>query len=184
MHARSLQARLAAGEEAAFAELYDTHGAQLFRIATAIVGAGRQADAEDALQDVFTGLVRVRRSLARVDNLAGYLVASVRRAAIRRRRQPRLAALPDADLTPDAPSPAHDGAWSAAGSALLERALAALPDDQREVLALKFEAGLTFADIASALGISPNTAASRYRYALEKLRERMTGSRPGDHHKP
>ncbi|MGE3854063.1 MAG: RNA polymerase sigma factor, partial [Planctomycetota bacterium] len=97
MHARSLQARLAAGEEAAFAELYDTHGAQLFRIATAIVGAGRQADAEDALQDVFTGLVRVRRSLARVDNLAGYLVASVRRAAIRRRRQPRLAALPDAD---------------------------------------------------------------------------------------
>jgi RNA polymerase sigma-70 factor (ECF subfamily) len=52
----------------------------------------------------------------------------------------------------------------------LDHALALLPDDQREVIALKIDGGLTFAQIADVLNISPNTAASRYRYALEKLR--------------
>jgi RNA polymerase sigma-70 factor (ECF subfamily) len=52
----------------------------------------------------------------------------------------------------------------------LDRALASLPSEQRDVLALKLDAGLTFEEIAAALAMSPNTAASRYRYALEKLR--------------
>jgi RNA polymerase sigma-70 factor (ECF subfamily) len=52
----------------------------------------------------------------------------------------------------------------------LQRAVLALPDEQRELIALKLDGGLTFAEIASVLAISPNTAASRYRYALEKLR--------------
>jgi RNA polymerase sigma-70 factor (ECF subfamily) len=52
----------------------------------------------------------------------------------------------------------------------LARAVAALPEPQREVLALKFDGGLTFAEIAAIVGASPNTVASRYRYALEKLR--------------
>jgi len=60
----------------------------------------------------------------------------------------------------------------------LERALRELPAEQREVLALKIDGGLTFARISAVLGVSPNTAASRYRYALEKLRERLKGGRP------
>ena len=44
------------------------------------------------------------------------------------------------------------------------------PTEQREVIVLKVDAGLTFAELAAVLGISANTAASRYRYALEKLR--------------
>jgi RNA polymerase sigma-70 factor (ECF subfamily) len=52
----------------------------------------------------------------------------------------------------------------------LAAAVAALPDAQREVVALKIDAGLTFAEIAAVTGTSLNTAASRYRYALEKLR--------------
>jgi RNA polymerase sigma-70 factor (ECF subfamily) len=52
----------------------------------------------------------------------------------------------------------------------LEQALQMLPPTQRELIALKIEGGLTFAEIGSILGISPNTAASRYRYALAKLR--------------
>jgi hypothetical protein len=46
----------------------------------------------------------------------------------------------------------------------------ALPAAQREVIALKIDGGLTFAEIAAVIGTSANTAASRYRYALEKLR--------------
>jgi RNA polymerase sigma factor (sigma-70 family) len=52
----------------------------------------------------------------------------------------------------------------------LAAAVAALPEAQREVVALKIDAGLTFAEIAAVTGTSLNTAASRYRYALEKLR--------------
>jgi DNA-directed RNA polymerase specialized sigma24 family protein len=58
----------------------------------------------------------------------------------------------------------------------LAAAVAALPEAQREVVALKIDAGLTFAEIAAVTGTSLNTAASRYRYALEKLRTALTGS--------
>jgi RNA polymerase sigma-70 factor (ECF subfamily) len=52
----------------------------------------------------------------------------------------------------------------------LEKAFLALPATQRTLIALKIDAGLTFAEIAGVLGISPNTAASRYRYAINNLR--------------
>jgi RNA polymerase sigma-70 factor (ECF subfamily) len=55
----------------------------------------------------------------------------------------------------------------------LRRALSALPGDQRQVTILRVWCGLTNAQIAGLLNISPNTAASRYRYALGKLREAM-----------
>ena len=55
----------------------------------------------------------------------------------------------------------------------LAGALAGLPPDQRAVVHLKLWEGLTFGEIAAIQDISPNTAASRYRYALDKLRERL-----------
>ena len=58
-----------------------------------------------------------------------------------------------------------------------QRALVAaidlLPDEQREVLVMKIWNELTFAEIAGALGISQNTAASRYRYALAALKKNL-----------
>jgi RNA polymerase sigma-70 factor (ECF subfamily) len=48
-----------------------------------------------------------------------------------------------------------------------------LPHDQREVLVLKIWNELTFNEIAGALGISQNTAASRYRYALANLKKSL-----------
>ena len=55
----------------------------------------------------------------------------------------------------------------------LSEALAGLPEEQRAVVHLKLWEGLTFEEIAAALDISPNTAASRYRYGLDKLRDRL-----------
>ncbi len=52
-------------------------------------------------------------------------------------------------------------------------ALRKLPEAQREVVTLKIWGGLTFQEIGSALEISENTAASRYRYALEALRRSL-----------
>jgi RNA polymerase sigma-70 factor (ECF subfamily) len=74
-----LLAGLAAGDEAAFAALYDRFGARLFRAALGMLGS--REEAEDAVQDTFTGLVRARAGLAGVENLAGYLFAALRRAA-------------------------------------------------------------------------------------------------------
>ncbi len=53
----------------------------------------------------------------------------------------------------------------------LEHAVKALPPNLREVVVLKVWSGLTFQQVANTLGIPPNTAASRYRYALDHLRE-------------
>jgi RNA polymerase sigma-70 factor (ECF subfamily) len=52
-------------------------------------------------------------------------------------------------------------------------ALDTLPEAQREVLVMKLWGGLTFPQIAVALGIPADTAASRFRYALARLRERL-----------
>ena len=56
---------------------------------------------------------------------------------------------------------------------LIQDAMSKLPETYREVITLKMWGGLTFAEIASALGIPANTAASRYRYALQELRKLM-----------
>jgi RNA polymerase sigma-70 factor (ECF subfamily) len=52
----------------------------------------------------------------------------------------------------------------------LQAALASLPRPQREVIVMKIYRQKTFLEISRLLGISQNTAASRYRYGMEKLR--------------
>jgi RNA polymerase sigma-70 factor (ECF subfamily) len=54
---------------------------------------------------------------------------------------------------------------------LIQNAMNRLPDMYREIITLKVWGGLTFAEIANALGIPANTAASRYRYGLAELRK-------------
>jgi RNA polymerase sigma-70 factor (ECF subfamily) len=165
----TLLAGLAAGREDAYAAAYDRFAARLLAAAWGMLG--NRADAEDAVQDVFVGLVRSRATLAEVEDLGAYLFASLRHAAARR-WQGRGAERRQADGADPAAAP-QPGAVGGERSERLERALAALPRDQREVVALKIDGGLTFAEIAAVLGVSPNTAASRYRYALQRLRDRL-----------
>lgn len=73
----------------------------------------------------------------------------------------------------DATQPEEPGA-----DAELERAVKNLPSHLREVVVLKTWGGLTFAQIAETLAVPMNTAASRYRYALEHLREALKELRP------
>jgi RNA polymerase sigma-70 factor, ECF subfamily len=61
----------------------------------------------------------------------------------------------------------HREVWSA---------LRALPTEQAEVVVLKIWEGMTFAEIAQILDLSPNTAASRYQYALAKLTTKLARS--------
>jgi RNA polymerase sigma-70 factor (ECF subfamily) len=161
-----LQQALAEGREEAFAALYDRFAPSLFRVAMNLTGSPH--DAEDAVQEVFVGVVRARTQMPNVENLRAYLFAALRRAARRLAAARHERSLSPKELlclsAPQAKGPDSEQALR------LERALQRLPAEQREVIALKIDGGLTFAEIAAVLGISPNTAASRYRYALEKLR--------------
>jgi RNA polymerase sigma-70 factor (ECF subfamily) len=169
---------LTEGRSEAFSALYDRFGGSLFQVALAMLGS--RPDAEDAVQDVFVSLVRARQRLAGVENLRAYLFATLRHAALKvsaGRKWPSAPAshsrgqwdVPDLSLVP-AP---ESGSVALDRSVQLEQALRRLPAEQRELVALKIDGGLTFAEIASLLGISPNTAAGRYRYALEKLRDAL-----------
>ena len=143
----------------------DRHGPALVLLARAWVPT--RADAEDVVQDAF---VRFWRARARAADPTAYLFACVKRGAqdwLRARgrqvRRETAAARPEGE-------PLFDGPLEQAERrAAVAAALATLPEAQREVLVMKVWGGLTFAQIGEALGVSPNTAASRYRYALERL---------------
>jgi len=165
----SLRVALANGDEGAVAEFYDSVGEQMLRTAYAILG--QREDAEDVVQKVFVSLVRSRRALASVKDLKSYVFASLRRVCnrcfvARERDRKALGTIAQDVRDEQAACPEQE-------DVRLEQALASLPHEQREVIALKIDGELTFAEIADVTGISPNTAASRYRIALEKLRGRM-----------
>lgn len=143
--------------------LYDLFAPALYRCAWRLLG--NDTLAQEAVQELFVGMVRGRSGLAGVRNLRGYLFLSLRHSAGRvaqRERRQVPAGLDERSLTAAAEDPVDAGG--------LDAAVRGLPTDQQEVLLLKIDAGLTFAQIGDALEISPNTAASRYRYALERLR--------------
>jgi RNA polymerase sigma-70 factor (ECF subfamily) len=140
------------------------------------------ADAEDAVQEAFIRFWRKHR-VFQMEN-QGLLFAAVRSAALDhlRRESRRLrreqAAFFDGGAALNMAAagslfePSQSGLDpSQEQTRLLESAVRQLPPEQREVLALKIWGELTFAEIAVALGIPPNTAASRYRYALSALRK-------------
>ncbi len=148
---------------------FNAHGGALVLLARQIV-PGR-ADAEDVVQNAFVRFWRTRESVA--DPVA-YLFACVKNCALdwqrSRQRQSRReaeAARPEME-TLFAGSADHNERQAA-----IEEALRELPPEQAEVLVMKIWGELTFPQIAAALEISPNTAASRYRYAIGRLRESL-----------
>jgi RNA polymerase sigma-70 factor (ECF subfamily) len=163
-----LLVELAAGDAEAFGVLYDRFGGRLYRVAMSILY--RRQDAEDVVQEVFVALVRSRHRLSGIRDLEAYLFAALHRAAIRcATRRTRLPINSQTAVQETAAPSSQKGESSLCED--LERALRTLPVEQRDVIALKIDGGLTFAQIGQVMGTNGNTAASRYRYALEKLRE-------------
>ena len=172
VESRELFARIARGAPGSLARLYETHGARLHGYARALVR--READADEALQEVFLGLAKARGGLARIESPTAYLFRATRHAAlaILRARERSQAAL---ESVAEPLVRGRDASVAAEEVDEANALLAALPPEQREVVVLKVYSGLTFAEIAELTGVSLNTAASRYRHALEKLRARKGG---------
>jgi RNA polymerase sigma-70 factor, ECF subfamily len=146
--------------------LYRQHGAALLLFAIGICGESSRA--QDAVHQVFLKLMETNSLQSALDPKA-YLFASVRNVLLndRKFRQRNVSIEPD-QLWFTPPDRDH------AAELNLRRALQSLPDDQRQVVVLHVWGELTFAAVAVVLSISANTAASRYRYALTKLREAMS----------
>ncbi len=125
------------------------------------------ADAEDALQD---GFVRFWKSRDKANDITAFLFACVRSAAMDLSRSGRRRKVHEAAAAPaEQADELFDNIERQELSHAIEAALQTLPAEQREVLVMKIWGELTFAQIAAALEIKPDTAASRYRYALERL---------------
>ena len=153
--------------------LYDEHAQALF--AFLLNFTRHEADTRDLLQELFVKLATrpelvngVRDERAFLLRLAHNLAIDLmRRRGTRERHYERLAGEPTPIFAP-ASEPDQSAFREALSSALGE-----IPSDQRAVVHLKLWEGLTFEQIAELLGIPLNTAASRYRYGLDKLRDRL-----------
>ncbi|MDB6027190.1 MAG: sigW 4 [Verrucomicrobiales bacterium] len=154
-------------------QLYDDHAQSLF--AFLLNFTRNESDTRDLLQELFVKIAKQPNLLSGVREERAFLIRLVHNLAIdlmRRRgtREKNYEQFGAEALSIFAASANPD---EQEFQKALANALSELPSDQRAVVHLKLWEGLTFEQIAGALDISQNTAGSRYRYGLDKLRERL-----------
>jgi RNA polymerase sigma-70 factor (ECF subfamily) len=141
--------------------LYEQHGRALLAYACAFLRDPSQA--EDVLHHVFLQLLQDR---VRTISSPGYLFRAVRNRVLNHvRDRSREVELNETAQWLESPSCSTETALA------LQSALGTLPQEQREVIALRVWGRMTFEEIGAVVDASPNTAASRYRYGLAKLTE-------------
>jgi RNA polymerase sigma-70 factor, ECF subfamily len=152
---------------AMLAAAYDAFAGELFRLAAMLLMDASAA--EDAVATVFAKLAHMGGRLGEVGSTRAYLRTAVRNECYRLlgQRQSQPAPLDDPGILVAA---SDEAGLDADERREVQRALAMLPPDQREVVHMKVYEGKTFRQIAEELAISLNTAGSRYRYAIDKLR--------------
>ena len=154
------------------AGLYDEHAQALY--AFLLNFTRDEADTRDVLQELFVKIARDENLLSGVREQRAFLIRLAHNAAVdlmrRRGTRERTKEHFAETVSPFAPANDPDELFFRDE---LASALGELPEEQRAVAHLKLWGGLTFEQIAAALEIPPNTAASRYRYALDKLRDRL-----------
>jgi RNA polymerase sigma-70 factor (ECF subfamily) len=179
-----------AGDVAAFQELVLRHERQLWSFLRRFVGDA--ATAEDLLQEVFLRVVRAAGDWKVEAKFSTWLYTIARNLCTDQSRR----AAHRGTVSLDAPSrpPSADesgrvladriagGSGGAEDAAMnrqladqIDRAVDALPADQREVFLMREMMDMPFAEIAAAVGATEPTVKSRMRYALEKLRDALAG---------
>jgi RNA polymerase sigma-70 factor (ECF subfamily) len=155
------------------ARLYDAHAPALFAFLLNL--ARDEADTRDLLQDLFVKLAQRPELLRSVRDERSFLLRLAHNAAIDLIRRRTARAHRNDTFSAEALSPFASTADpdEQAFRTALAAALGELPPDQRTVVHLKLWGGLTFEEIAEMLEIPLNTAASRYRYGLDKMRARL-----------
>lgn len=177
---RDLMLRYQRGDAGAFDQLYRRHKGPLYRYCL------RQCHdpdtAAELFQEVWTRIVKGRASYKPLARFTTWLYQVAHSAWVdhvrRHARRPKLVTGQSQDAPQaEAVTAASAGppARAQAGQAMQQviAAIEALPPDQREVFLLKQETDLTIEEIGEATGVSRETAKSRLRYALKKLRAEL-----------
>ena len=154
--------------------VYEHFGKRLYGYLVSIVKS--PSDAEEILNELFMTVVRKREQVGKASNIRTYLFAIARNLAFEmfRKRSSHKETLSGyaqyLEVRED-----NQGRWDADELNAVRKAVDGLPEEQREVVVLKIFEEMTFEEISQLMRISQNTVASRYRYAIEKLRENMKG---------
>jgi RNA polymerase sigma-70 factor (ECF subfamily) len=155
-------------------ELYDRYGEKMYHYLALRLGSPE--DAEDVLQEAFCRLDKYSLRWALVRNPQAFVFKVLRNEANRHLAR-RIKRREDGQNYPEHQNfpvfVTDDAAENSA--ALISQALSQLPDDQKEMIILKVFQDFTFKEAAAICGLSINTAASRYRYGIEKLRASLEG---------
>jgi RNA polymerase sigma factor (sigma-70 family) len=168
---RLLLWRFKLGRTDALCRIYDKYKNVLLKLATALLND--TSAAEDIVQDVFVSFAQSAERLKVSGNLRSYLatcVANRVRNQYRAQRGRQEMGLDKAEsVALDSKTPEQ---WIIYGEELrkVNRAIAQLPYEQREVVLLRLHGGMRFRAIADTQSVSVNTVLSRYRYGIDKLR--------------
>jgi RNA polymerase sigma-70 factor (ECF subfamily) len=163
--------RFKSGDKAALARIYEKYKIDLLRIATGLLN--ETSVAEDIVHDVFVKLAQSSDKLKLSGNLKGYLITCVVNSAHNSKRtqqRKQIVSLNEVESAiSDSDKPEH---WIIRNEELdiLNNAMAQVPYPQREAVVLHVQGGMKFRAIAKSQNVSINTAQSRYRYGLDKLR--------------
>lgn len=164
IHDRRLLLLTHQGRESAARELWRRFSPRLLAYAGSIV----PSFADDVVQSVFISILKQPRSVIRaVEDPGAWLLTLSRRTALDHIRAGRRDAARRKVIADQVQTAAS---FSTPETEPLNRALAELPRRLREVVVLRHIAGLTFDQVALALGANRNTAAARYREAIRRLK--------------
>jgi RNA polymerase sigma-70 factor (ECF subfamily) len=161
-----LIAAINGGDAAAFEVLYFRY--RNWVVALAFRFTGDSDAALDVLQETFLYVLRKFPGFRLTANFKTFLYPAVRNLSIAARRKAERYHASEAELKQVEDTPAPTRSSSASGE--LDAVLAALPEEQREVVLLRFVDGLSLGEIAEAMGIPLGTVKSRLHNALEALR--------------
>jgi RNA polymerase sigma-70 factor (ECF subfamily) len=174
---RLLVTRCREGSRDALRRIYEKYRDSLLILAIAL--SHDMSLAEDAVHDVFVAFAQNIASFKLTGSLKAYLarcVANRVRDLMRANRSRAKALSPEqaCSVERDLNEPSLLIACNEE-LRLLSSALAELPHEQREVIALHIHGQMRFRVIAKSLGISVNTVKGRYRYGIQKLRSILNG---------
>ena len=146
-----------------FQILIDEHADDVLAMLRGAVG---RADADDCFQETFLSALRAYPKLSDAGNLRGWLITIAHRKAIDHHRARGRRPVPVAEVAEVAvsdPEPG-DGIWAAVG---------ALPPKQRAAVTLRYGSDLPHAEIAAALGCSPEAARRSLHEGIKRLRKEL-----------
>jgi len=148
-----------------FQSLLDDHAADVMAVLRGAVG---RTEAEDCFQETFLAALRAYPKLDDDRNLRGWLLTIAHRKAIDQHRangrRPLPVAEPEGLGDATAEPELDDGLWALVG---------ALPPKQRAAVALRYACDLPHAEIAAALGCSPDAARRSLHEGMKRLRKEL-----------